>query len=145
MCGAMLPGAVSARQAEPYALSEFHRPDAALSVALSPDGRRLAVLQQTPAGNRQRAILDIVSADDPGGARVRVPIGDVEAQRLEWADNRHVLLVVLTENEVRGARPMNSFISAAGRTIIARRVLSIDADKGQGPDTVRRRPAEAGL
>ena len=101
-------------------------------MALSPDGRRLAVLQQTPQGDRQRAILDIVSADDPGGARVRVPIGDVQAQRLEWADDRHVLLVVITETEVQGNRPMHSMIREQGRTITARRVLSIDADTGRG-------------
>ncbi|WP_122466898.1 alpha/beta hydrolase family protein [Brevundimonas lutea] len=130
-CALGLPTRVLA-QTEPYALGEFHRPDAALSVALSPDGRRLAVLQQTPQGDRQRAILDIVSADDPGGARVRVPIGDVQAQRLEWADDRHVLLVVITETEVQGNRPMHSMIREQGRTITARRVLSIDADTGRG-------------
>lgn len=127
----VLARGAAASSAEPHSLPDFHRPDETLAVAMSPDGARLAVLRQMRQGERDRAILDIVSTADPGGARTRVPIGEVEAQGLEWADPRHVLLVVTADNQIRGGRSLNWLIDGGGLTLTSRRVVSVDADSGR--------------
>lgn len=121
----------AARQARPHALADFFTPSATRGVALSPNGERIAIIRELREGGERRTVLDLVEAADPARPAIRSPLGDVECETMEWANNDRVLVgIKLTTRTGRDNRSASSFISAAGVEVVSRRMLSIDPATG---------------
>jgi dipeptidyl aminopeptidase/acylaminoacyl peptidase len=72
------------------------------SAALSPDGKHIAIIKQAEEGKQRQSFIDLIDADDPGLKRVRVPLGDLDVQRLSWGADDRFLVSVLYDATVAG-------------------------------------------
>ncbi|WP_312166354.1 S9 family peptidase [Phenylobacterium sp.] len=77
--------AVTAVHAAPPPASAFGRVPAVADTAMSPDGRRVALL----GGTSEQRFVSIATIDDPN--MPVLALGDAEAISLRWAGNDHVL------------------------------------------------------
>ncbi|MED5620427.1 alpha/beta hydrolase family protein [Ideonella sp. BN130291] len=68
----------------PLPAEAFVRPPAMRNVALSPDGRRLAMLVATPTGYVGAAVMDL---DPIGKVRWVASFVDADVERLQWVNN----------------------------------------------------------
>ena len=89
--------------------------------ALSPDGKRIAIVKQAEDAKTRASFIDLIDADDPALKRTRVPLGALDVQSVDWgADDRLLVAVQYLANH-------------AGRTAgsptedESRRRLSMDA------------------
>jgi dipeptidyl aminopeptidase/acylaminoacyl peptidase len=83
-CAAVLGWAASAHAAPPPA-SAFGRIPAVVDAAISPDGRRVAIL----GGAAGQRYVSIATIDQPG--LPVLPLGDVEGVSVRWVGNDHVV------------------------------------------------------
>ena len=121
---------VAARQG-PHSLADFYAEPATRGVALSPSGERIAIIRELLENGERRTMLDLVDAADPATPAIRSPLGDVECEFMEWANDDRVLVgVALKTRTGRDNRSASSFISQEGVEIISRRMLSIDPATG---------------
>lgn len=92
--GAGLALAGSARAADPVApsLDEFLKKPALRGAALSPDGKRIAVVGETWSGDKRSAYIDLIRTDDPNLVRSHVPVGDHDVEAVSWANDERLLL-----------------------------------------------------
>lgn len=124
-------GPVLARQATPHAMADFFAKPATRGVALSPSGERIAIIRELYENGGRRTVLDLVDAADPASPAIRSPLGDVECEVMEWANDDRVLVgVALKTRTGRDNRSATSFISREGVEITSRRMLSIDPATG---------------
>ncbi|WP_332773936.1 alpha/beta hydrolase family protein [Phenylobacterium sp.] len=84
----------SARAAGPVApsLDEFLKKPALRGAALSPDGKRIAVVGETWEGGKRNAYIEVIQTDDPNLARSHVPVGDHDVEAVSWANDERLLL-----------------------------------------------------
>jgi dipeptidyl aminopeptidase/acylaminoacyl peptidase len=91
----------------PPSLAELYAPPSTASVALSPSGNRLAILRNAPTEWGARCWLELADANDPGGPRKILKLGDQEASSVAWAhENR--LMVWITYDVTRKGFPPES-------------------------------------
>lgn len=91
------PGAQAAITAP--TLDELARPALARDAAMSPDGRRIAVLFQQGKNRERVAYLHLIDADSPEAAPKRVVLGNYLVDRLGWANNDRLLVSFIVERE----------------------------------------------
>lgn len=65
--------------------------------ALSPDGKRIAIVKQAEEGKQRQSFIDLIDADDPALKRTRVPLGNLDVQSLDWGANDRLLVGVYYE------------------------------------------------
>lgn len=124
-------GPAAARQAVPHALADFFAKPTTRGVALSPSGERIAIIRELVVNGARRTILDLIDATDPVKPAIRSPLGDVECEFMEWANDDRVLVGVALKTQAgRDNRSATSFISSEGVEIISNRMLSIDPATG---------------
>lgn len=115
----------------PHALGDFFTDDQTLDVALSPDGSRIAIIRELRSDGRRRAVLDLISADDPSRPPVRTPLGDFDCEAMQWANDSRVLIRILVTAEVNVAHDTAQTLVRAGRReISSRRMISVDPATG---------------
>lgn len=117
-------------QAAPHALDDFFQPTGAVSVGLSPNGQRIAVLQEIGTFETPHGVIDIIDAGDAEGPRRRIDLGDFEIQSIEWASDRRLLVKVFIENRVDGRAPTGSNMRSQDYIIRSRRIVSFDVETG---------------
>ncbi len=123
--------AAAATQAgRPYATSDFFTYAGTRAVKLSPDGRRIASLEQLGTLKEPHGVIDIYDSNDPDAAPARVDLGPIEVDGLYWG-NDHRLLVRLIITQTIGRRSSaGSNIRSGGGELKSRRIVSIDVDSG---------------
>jgi dipeptidyl aminopeptidase/acylaminoacyl peptidase len=65
--------------------------------ALSPDGKRIAIIKQAEEGKQRQSFIELIDADDPALKRIRVPLGNLDVQSLAWGANDRFLVSVYYE------------------------------------------------
>ncbi|WP_263973056.1 alpha/beta hydrolase family protein [Brevundimonas goettingensis] len=124
------PAEAAAQAGRPYPVGDFFTHAGTRSVKLSPDGRRIASLEQIGALKEPHGVVDILDAGDPEGRPVRVDLGPIEVDGLYWG-NDHRLLVRLIITQTIGRRTSaGSNIRTGGGELKSRRIVSIDVDSG---------------
>lgn len=140
-------GPAAARQIAPHALADFFAKPATRGVALSPSGDRIAIIRELRENGERRTVLDLVDAADPAKPAIRSPLGDVECEFMEWANNDRVLVGVALKSQIAAdTRSASSFIRAQSEEVISHRMLSINPMTGGavalfGNDYIRMRRA----
>lgn len=117
-------------QVQAHGLAEFFRPDATASVGLSPNGQRIAALQEVGTYEKRHGIIEIIDANDAEGARARINLGEYEIQAIEWASDRRLLVWVILEDRVEGRTSAGSNIRSQEYTTRSRRIVSFDVESG---------------
>lgn len=122
-------GRALAAAVSPPALADFFRSPLIGDAALSPKGRRIAVLGQTAVGPSlaPEAFIDFHDADDIGKPPRRVPLTDLEAETIDWASEDRLLVWVVASKRPRMPAP-GSRIPREGEDVVYRRVLAMDPD-----------------
>lgn len=121
---------LAAAASTPLALDEFLRKPAVRGAAMSPDGKRIAVVGETWSAGERKAYIDIIRADDPNLTRTKVPVGDNDIEDVHWANDGRLLLQTV--------RKLNDFERKATNwvgdvdSVEVRRLLSITAE-GRSP------------
>ncbi len=124
-------GPVAAQGATPHALADFFVKPTTRGVAMSPSGERIAIIRELRENGERRTMLDLVDAADPARPAIRSPLGDVECEFMEWANDDRVLVGVALKSQIaRDTRSASSFIRAESEEVISRRMLSIDPMTG---------------
>lgn len=118
-----------------YPIEAFFRPERTVGVALSPNGKRLAALEQIGTAGAPHGVIDIVDADDPEGPRSRIDIGPLDVQSVVWANDSRLLVRVLIKTTVTGRAPTGSNIRADDLELTQRRILSLEVE-GAAPPVV---------
>ena len=109
-----------AEVADPPSVDDLYAPASTVDVALSPNGKRVAVL-------RNRALekgvieswIEVVDAEHPENPRKIVQIGRRETSAIEWANDGR-FLVWITYDVTHGKRPTEKIV----------RVISLEEDTG---------------
>lgn len=114
----------------PATLDDLMRKPVVLDAALSPDGKRVAVLRESREGDKRMSYLLLADADALAKP-VRVAVGDVDVQQVEWASNDRLLIWILIDKAEDG-KPTGLWYYGEFVEIPVRRVLAIDADGGNG-------------
>ena len=132
---AFRPGPAVAQAAAavtPYPLATFFAPSKTRNATLSPDGRRIAILEQLGTEDEPMGVIDMVESDSPEGARHRITLGAMQTEGLEWGNNDR-LLVRVAITQKTGARSITGTNRRAeGIEFTSRRIISIGAD-GSNP------------
>ncbi|WP_125255544.1 prolyl oligopeptidase family serine peptidase [Brevundimonas fluminis] len=116
-----------------YPIEAFFRPERTVGVALSPNGKRLAALEQIGTPAAPHGVIDVVDADDPEGPRGRIDIGPLDVQSVAWANDARLLVRVLIKTTVTGRAPTGSNIRSDDLELTQRRVLSLDVEGASPP------------
>lgn len=115
----------------PHALEDFFARDGVRACALSPSGRRIALIRELWEDGRRRAVLDTLDADDLSKAASRAPIGDVDCEAIAWvSDERLLVWVALKSRASLDRSSARTIMISGGEEIVSRRVLSIDPSTG---------------
>ena len=125
-------GPVAARQITPHPLADFYVRDGVVGVALSPSGERIAILRRIREGDARRVVLDVLDAANPSAPPKRAPLGDVDCESMEWANDTRLLVRIVLgarrDSERTSARA--PLPSASTNAAVSRRMVSIDPDTG---------------
>jgi dipeptidyl aminopeptidase/acylaminoacyl peptidase len=116
-----------------YPIEAFFASERSVGVAMSPNGKRLAVLEQIGTAAEPRGVIDIVDADDPEGPRSRIEVGPLDVQSVVWANDSRLLVRVLIKTTVTGRAPTGSNIRSADLELTQRRILSLDVEGTEPP------------
>ena len=128
---AVMPRTAAAQAAaSPYPLATFFTPSHTRAVSLSPSGRRIAVLEQLGTQADPRAVIDLVEADDPEGARRRIELGPVEAEAVEWGNDDRLLVRVAIKQNTGTRTVAGSNRRVEGVDFVSWRVVSVSANDG---------------
>ena len=127
--------ATAARAAEPVppTIEDFVKPDMDRDAALSPDGKRIAILTSRTVGKKTTATVTLLNADDPDVGRVTLPLGEVEVEGVAWGNETRLLItiktpVVLQASDDTGSRLKPKGVGLAVADMFFRRIIAIDAD-----------------
>ena len=122
--------AVAAAAPTPPTLGELLQEPAIRGAAMSPDGKRIAVVGETWSGGKRSAYIDIIRADDPNLARTKVSVGENDVEDVHWANNERLLLQTVRKlNDYE--RKATNWIGDVD-SVRVRRLLSITAE-GRNP------------
>lgn len=127
--GAGLALAGSARAAEgirPPSLDEFLRKPAVRGAAVSPDGKRLAVVGETWSGEKRSAYIDLIRTDDSQLVRTKIAVGDHDIEAMSWANDERLLLRTVRKMTDYERKQTNWVGDVDGARV--RRLLSITAE-----------------
>jgi dipeptidyl aminopeptidase/acylaminoacyl peptidase len=102
-----------------------------LDVALSPDGRQLAVLRQQTTGGKRVVFALLVKVDDTAAQPAAVKFGDVNVTQVEWANDERLLIWTSYATDAKG-RVNGLVIGDNFVAIPVRRVISVDLE-GRNP------------
>ncbi|RZJ45207.1 MAG: hypothetical protein EON86_01865, partial [Brevundimonas sp.] len=128
---ALPPGVAQAMtQGGAYPLAEFFKPTRSAGAGLSPDGNRIAVGENLGTDIAPRSAVDFINAADPEGQRLRVALGPVWISSIQWASNDRVLVSVIIKGETGRRSQTGSNVRADSIEYYMRRVVSIDAVRG---------------
>lgn len=131
--GLFRPGqALAQAAAAPYPLATFFEPSKTRTATLSPDGRRIAILEQLGTEDEPIGVIDIVRTDDPEAARQRVRLGAIETEALEWGNNDRLLVRVAIRGSTGRRAETGSKVRAEGVDFTNWRIVSVGAD-GSNP------------
>ncbi len=119
-----------AQSAQAHAIADFFKPDATVSAGLSPNGQRIAALQEIGTYDKRHGVIDIIDANNAEGARRRIDLGELEVQSIEWASDRRLLVKVLIRHTATGRAPTGSNMRSADMSLTSRRIVSIDVENG---------------
>lgn len=123
-------GAAALSGVAAHAFDDFFHEDQVRNVVLSPDGQRIAILREIKQGERRNSLIDIIGADDPGGDPLRVQLGDIQAEAMEWGSSQRLLVRIRMEREFKQAAAIGSIMEGDDYKIVSRRVISINAGTG---------------
>lgn len=114
----------------PYQVSDFFTHSGTRAVTLSPDGRRIATLEQLGTVKAPHGVVDIVDASDPEGRRSRVDLGAIEVDGLYWGNNNRLLVRLITTVTIGRTANAGSHLRGGGGELKLRRIVSIDVNTG---------------
>jgi len=100
-------------------------------VALSPDGRHIAILRVGRDNSRRVTLVQIVRTDALSAPPMRVRLGDIDAEAIQWGSNQQLLVRVRMEREFSQRAPTGSTMEPDDLTISSRRLISIRVSDGQ--------------
>jgi len=128
-----LPALAQAASAvTPYPLATFFAPSKTRNATLSPDGRRIAILEQLGSEDEPVGVIDMVQSDDPEGPRHRIQLGAIETEGLEWGNNDRLLVRVAIKGNTGTRSVTGSNRRVEGIEFMSRRIISVGAD-GSSP------------
>lgn len=118
--------------ATPPSVDELLQDPELLDVALSPDGRRIALLHQKTAGEKTTAWIQFHDLlDDKKPAPPPTPLGEATVRAIEWANDERLLVWVVVDKLPNG-KPTGLQRDWGFQKIPIRRVLALNAD-GSAP------------
>ena len=129
----LLAGAARAAEPVPPAIEDFLKPAMDRDAALSPDGKRIAILTSKTVGKKTTATVTLLNADDPDVGRVTLPLGELEVEGVAWGNDTRLLIsiktpVVLKTSDDTGSRLKPKGVGLAVADTFFRRIIAIDAD-----------------
>jgi len=129
--GATGPAVAAAAQAgRPYPIGDFFAYAGTRAVKLSPDGRRIASLEQIGTLKDPHGVIDILDAADPEGRAVRVELGAIDVDGLYWGNDHRLLVRLITTQTVARTTNTGSHLRGGGGEVKFRRIVSIDVETG---------------
>ena len=134
LAAGVLPALTSAwparADARPPTIEALIQKPLARSAALSPDGKRIAIVKQAEEGKQRQSFVDLVDAEDPGLKRVRVPLGDLDVQSVVWGAADRLLVAVLYDANVAG-QVTGSHLGEAYYGLKLARTVAMGLDGGE--------------
>ncbi len=124
-----VPAAMAARAAwaaaTPPSLYDILREPELLDAAISPSGKLIALLTQTPVeGGAFTSGVTLVSGDAPADPGRRLDLGDMYVERVAWANDQRLLIWLKKEFKLTYSGPAGS-----GEELVTnRRLLAVGAD-----------------
>jgi dipeptidyl aminopeptidase/acylaminoacyl peptidase len=98
--------------------------------ALSPDGKRIAILTSRQLGEKTTATVTLLNAGETDTGRVTLPLGEVEVLGVHWANDTRLLIKIRMYAQVEqaqtGARVKRQ--SLTQKDLPVHRLIAIDAD-----------------
>lgn len=115
---------------KPPTIEALTRPPAVLGASLSPDGERIALLQEQWDGDKRAAFISLIKASDPASRPLRFSLGDRSVEGIRWATNERLLVSVLMRRDSK-TRDFGTYMSEKVTTY-SHRMMAINAD-GSNP------------
>jgi dipeptidyl aminopeptidase/acylaminoacyl peptidase len=122
--------AAASQAGRPYPISDFFTHAGTRSVKLSPDGRRIAALEQLGTLKDPHGVVDILDASDPEGRPARVDLGPIEVDGLYWGSANRLLVRLIITQTISRSTAVGSHLRGGGGELKSRRIVSIDVDTG---------------
>jgi dipeptidyl aminopeptidase/acylaminoacyl peptidase len=114
----------------PYRIDDFFTYAGTRSVKLSPDGKRIASLEQIGTLKDPHGVVDILDASDPEGTPARVDLGPIEVDGLYWGNDHRLLVRLIITQTIGRSTNSGSHLRGGGGELKSRRIVSIDVDTG---------------
>lgn len=127
---ALVAMGVATAQPVPPTIEDFLKPAMDRDAALSPDGKRIAILTSKAVGKKTFATVTLLNADAPDVGRVTVPLGELETLGVAWGNDTRLLIQVRMNLQV-GLDQTGSRLKRPGikvSDIFLHRIIAIDAD-----------------
>jgi dipeptidyl aminopeptidase/acylaminoacyl peptidase len=123
--------AATIQAARPYSIGDFFTYAGTRAVRLSPDGSRLASLEQIGTVKDPHGVIDIIDAADPEGRRSRVDLGPIEVDGLYWGNPHRLLVRLIITQTIARTTSVGSNRRTGGGELKSRRIVSIDVASGE--------------
>lgn len=127
----LLRPVAAAAQAAAYPLETFFTTQRVRAASLSPSGSRIAVLEQIGTEAEPRGIIDIIQADDPEGPRMRIPLGPIKVEAMQWGNDDRLLVRIAVTQTLDGRASTGSNLRSGDAEFVSRRILSVHATTGE--------------
>lgn len=127
----LVSGVARAAGTIPPSIEEFLRPSMDRDAALSPDGKRIAILTSKTYKEKTTATVTLLNADAPDVGRITMPLGEIEVERLVWGNDTRLLIWIKTKAQLGQGETGTRLKRREGITfgdVVLRRVIAIDAD-----------------
>jgi len=119
----------------PPTIGEFLKPPVDRDVALSPDGKRIAILSAVTDGELVTASISVLDADDPARVLATLPVGNADVRGLIWGNNERLLVRLTVYPDQVNRPPAGTYSTANKRGYPVGRVVSVGID-GKGTVTL---------
>lgn len=100
-------------------------------VALSPDGRHIAILRVGRDNGQRVTLVQIIRTDALTATPLRVRLGDFDAETIQWGSNQRLLVRVRMQREFSPGAPIGSIMEPENLEIVSRRLIAINVKGGQ--------------
>jgi dipeptidyl aminopeptidase/acylaminoacyl peptidase len=100
--GAGVRAARAQAPASPPSLDEFYKPPFTADTALSPSGKRVAILRNRVTSRGIESSIDLVDAANPAQPPRTLPLGQHEANSVVWANETRLLVWVVYDVTHKG-------------------------------------------
>jgi dipeptidyl aminopeptidase/acylaminoacyl peptidase len=121
-----------AAQPVPPTIDEFLKPAVDRAAALSPDGKRIAILTSRLVGKKTAAMITLLNADAPEVGLVTIPLGDLDVESIAWGNDTRLLISIKKPFQLgpiqTGSRLKPTGVGATIAGLFLRRIIAIDAD-----------------